>query len=29
MCAYVEIEHTIRIMYKLNFIFIVNLISGG
>ena len=29
MCAYVEIEHPIRIMHKLNFFFIVDLISGG
>ena len=29
MCAYAEIEHPIRIMHKLNFFFIVDLISGG
>ena len=29
MCAYVEIEHPIRILHKFNFFFILNLISGG
>ena len=29
MCTYVEIEHPIRIMHKLNFFFIVDLKLGG
>ena len=29
MCAYVEIEHPIKIMHKLNFFVIWDLISGG
>ena len=29
VCIYAEIEHPIRIMHKLNFFFIVDLISGG
>ena len=29
MCAYVGIEHPIRIIHKLNFFVIVDLISGG
>ena len=29
LCTYVEIEHSIKIMHKLNFFFIVDLISGG
>ena len=27
MCAYVEIEHPIKIMHKLNLFFVVDLIS--
>ena len=29
MCVYVEIEHTIKIMHKLNFFFTVDLLSVG